>query len=528
VKWPNKPAVIVVNPDGSHTSVTFRELAEEVDRYACGLNVLGIRRGTRTILMVRPGIDFFALTFALFKIGAVTVLIDPGMGRAQLIRSLAHVEAEAFIGIPQAHVARIAHFQAFRSVEHLVTVGKRWFWGGKTLRQVRSDTWQAFTPAATAADDLAAILFTSGSTGPARGAEYTHGMFAAQVNYLQSQYGFGPDEVDLATFPLFALFDAALGMTAVIPDMDTSRPADADPKKIIAALLAHGCTHMFGSPALLDKLSRYAVRRGMRFDKLKRVMTAGAPVSAVILRRMRFIVPEDADIHTPYGATEALPVSSIECREILNDTAERTAQGAGICVGKPLPGVRVAILQHDEEPVGDWTRVRLAPVGEIGDICVQGPAVSPAYFRDDTANDLTKIADMDRFWHRMGDVGYLDHYGRLWYCGRKTHVVTSGRGRLYSTCCEGIFDQQPGVRRTALVGVGPRNGQTPVLCVEPEVGDESVPAAQLIDNLRRAARAHEMTWHIHRFLMHPGFPVDVRHNAKIFREKLAAWAEQQK
>lgn len=528
VQRPDKLAVVVAQPDGSYATLTFRQLAEEVDRYAHGFTALGISRGMRTILMVKPGIEFFALTFALFKIGAVPVLIDPGMGRTQLVACLGQIEAEAFIGIPLAHAARLLHFSAFRSVQHLVTVGRRWCWGGAALAKLRAAEWRPFTPAPTAAGDLAAILFTSGSTGPAKGAEYTHGIFDAQVRYLESFYGYSPEEVDLATFPLFALFDAALGMTAVIPDMDASRPAAADPKKIVAALLSQRCTHLFASPAILDKLSRFAIRRGMRFDHLKRVMTAGAPVPAVILRRWRFLLDDAADLHTPYGATEALPVSSIESRAILGETAERTAQGAGICVGHPLPGMRVAIIQPDDDALADWSHARLAPIGEIGEICVQGPVVTRAYFRNDEGTEMAKIPDGDRFWHRMGDVGYLDRQGRLWYCGRKNHVVTSSRGRLYSICCEGIFDQEPGVRRTALVGIGNKNAQTPVLCVELEQGEERVDAATVIENLRKRARAQEMTWHLHTFLIHPGFPTDVRHNAKIFREKLAPWAEQHK
>ena len=504
----------------TYDELTFAELADEINRYSRGLSDIGITKGMRTILMVRPSLEFFILTFALFKVGATVVLIDPGMGRKQLIKSLGEVEAEAFIGIPLAHVARVLFSKAFCTVKIKITVGRKWFWGGYTLRQIRSETGDAFPTAPTLSTDQAAIIFTSGSTGPAKGVVYEHRIFDAQVRYLESQYGYSPKEIDLPTFPLFALFDAALGMTAIIPDMDPTKPAEVDPERIISAIRDNQVSHMFGSPALLNRVSRYAEKYDIKFPTLKRVMTAGAPVPHAVLQRMRSLLPEEADIFTPYGATESLPVASIESREILGETSALTAVGRGICVGRPLEGMCVRIITISDESIETWADSLCLPQGEIGEICVKGPVVTKEYFRKKAATKLAKIADSDGIWHRMGDVGYLDEKGRLWFCGRKAHRVVTEKETMFTIPCEAIFNQHPKVYRSALVGVGAAGKQKPVLCVELEKGETQRPTAELLE----LAQRNPLTKNIETILYHPSFPVDVRHNAKIFREKLTVWA----
>src|SRR5437899_7224838 len=275
-RHPDQPAVI--HPQAG-ARLTFRQLNEECDRYAWGLSRLGVGRGTRTLLMVKPGGDFFCLTFALFKLGAVPVLIDPGMGKANLLSCIEEVAPEAFIAVPVAHAARVFFPRAFRSVKMAVTVGRRWFWGGPTLARIREATWHEFPCAPTRANDTAAILFTSGSTGTPKGVVYEHGMFAAQVRELRGFYGIQEGEVDLAPFPLFALFSIAMGVTVVIPDLDPTRPAQADPAQFVAAIQRYRLTKLFSSPAIWDLAGRYCVERQLTLPSLRRVLMAGAPVS---------------------------------------------------------------------------------------------------------------------------------------------------------------------------------------------------------------------------------------------------------
>ena len=531
-RYPDKRAVVwTVGRDASgrarYAHVTFEQLDRETDRYAHGLETVGITRGTRTIVFVPPGVDFFALVFALFKVGAVPVMIDPGVGRQQMRSCLSQVQGEAFIGVPLAHVFRTLYPGSFRSVRVAVTVGRRWFWGGLRLADIRSDPWRPYEPVPTEEHDPAAILFTSGSTGPAKGVLYEHGMFDAQVRYLHSHFGYSAEEVDLPTFPLFALFDAALGMTAVIPEMDFTRPGAVDPRKIIEPIGDHGVTHMFGSPALLDRVSRYGEAHGTALPTLKRVVTAGAPVPPVVLERMHTLLGPEAEVHTPYGATEALPVASIGSREILGETAEQTMRGAGTCVGTPMDGLDVRIIRIDDAPIADWSDDLELPAGDTGEITVSGSVVTRTYHNNPGATALAKIAHGASIRHRMGDVGYLDATGRLWFCGRKAHRVVTRAGTLFTVPCEAIFNKHPRVCRSALVGVGEAGRQLPVICIQLE--DDATGADQevLTRELLMLAVADARTRDITTVLFHPAFPVDARHNSKIVREKLAVWAAEQ-
>ena len=371
------------------------------------------------------------------------------------------------------------------------------------------------------------MLFTSGSTGVAKGAVYTHGVFAAQVESLRRTYGIEPGEVDLPTFPLFGLFGPALGMTAIIPEMDATRPAHVDPRKILDAIRFFGVTNLFGSPALIQRIGRYAEKRGQRaFPTLRRVVSAGAPVPWQAIQRFAALLAEGVQIHTPYGATEALPVCSIGSDEILRETRLRTAEGVGVCVGRPVEGMTVKIIRISDGPIPTWSDDLELPTGDIGEIGVQGSVVTASYWNRPESTALAKIADPIHggFYHRMGDLGYVDASGRIWFCGRKSQRVITKDGTLFTIPCEGVFNAHPAVSRTALVGRSRDGVVEPVLCVEREKdvltpGDEGL-RRQLLDLGAR----HAHTRSIRTILFHPSFPVDIRHNAKIFREKLAVWA----
>ncbi|MCG3128184.1 MAG: Long-chain-fatty-acid--CoA ligase [Phycisphaerae bacterium] len=512
---------------GRYERLTFRELHADSDRVAAGLREFGLTRGMRTILMVRPGADFFSLVFALFKLGAVPVVVDPGMGRNRMIDCLAEARAEAFIGVPLAQAMRIAYRRRFSDVRHVVTVGSGWSWGGTTLARLRNAAPRTPFPAADSApDETAAILFTSGSTGPAKGVVYRHRTFAAQLDALRGLFDFGDDEIDLATFPLFALFDPALGMTCVIPKMDFTRPARADPRKLFRTIHELGVTSMFASPALLDRLGRYGEAGGVRLPTLRRAVSAGAPVSPRILERFATLLSSEARVFTPYGATEALPVASINHREIGGELRAITARGGGVCVGRPAGDVDVRIIRVTDDPLPAWSDELTVAPGQIGEIAVRGSVVTREYWSRPQATAAAKIgATTGDLFHRMGDVGYFDEQGRLWMCGRKSQRVETPTGPLFPVCVEEIFNQHPRVLRTALVGVGTAPAQTPVLCVEVQPGVRWWQRGIIRRELLAIAAGHALTREIGIVLFHPRFPVDVRHNAKIFREKLARWAQ---
>jgi acyl-CoA synthetase (AMP-forming)/AMP-acid ligase II len=546
-QWPDQKAVVCpIGRDASgrvqYDQLTFRELDEDSDRLAAGLMRLGVKPGTRIVLMVRPSLEFIALTFALFKSGAVVVLIDPGMGRTNIFRCLETVEPEGFVAIPIVQAIRVLKRRAFRQAKINVTVGgRRWFWGGATYAQLlarRRDSSE-FNAVRTRADNPAAIIFTSGSTGPPKGVVYEHGMFDAQVDLLRDFYDIKPGEVDLPGFPLFALFNSAMGVTTVIPDMDPTRPAQVDPVKILEAIRDQGVTQAFGSPAIWNRVGRHCEETGKRLGTLRRVLSAGAPVPVPVIERMMAAFEQPgANIHTPYGATESLPIASISGREVLDETASRSQSGAGTCVGHLFPHVQVRIIEITEGPIATISDTRELPAGEIGEIIVQAPSTTREYFRLPEATSAAKISDgggpsqnsHPSFWHRMGDVGWRDESGRLWFCGRKAHIVEVNGRRMFTIPCEAIFNAHPRVFRSALVGVGPKPTQRPVIVVEPEPGEfpETASAQQTFrTELLELGGANPLTAGIVTVLFHRSLPVDIRHNVKIFREKLSPWAEQQ-
>lgn len=531
---PDRPAVIVPtdhDADGRrrYRSITFAELDRDSDRLARGLREMGARPGTRLALLVKPGIDFISLVFALFKAGVVTILIDPGMGRKNLLRCLHEAKPAGFVAIPLVQAVRRLLWRRFAGARLNVTVGRRWFWGGQTIDQLRGGPWSGPELARTTADDPAAIIFTTGSTGPPKGVLYRHGNFDRQVTEIRDFYGIEPGGTDLAGFPLFALFNCAMGMTTVVPDMDASRPATVDPANIVEAVRDCGVTQAFASPAVWNRVGPYCAIRGIRLPTLRRVMSAGAAVPAYVLERMKQCIAGDGEVHTPYGATEALPIASISASEVLNETAERTREGAGTCVGRRFPGIEWRIIRAVDGPIGHIEDAEALSPGEIGELIVRGPVVTREYVTRGEWNALAKIADGDdsSYWHRMGDVGYLDEQQRFWYCGRLSQRVLTERGALYTECCEAIFNQHPAVYRSALVGVGPAGRQRPVIVIEPLAEKMPLTAADrtaLVTELGDLARSNRLTESIGDFLVFSPFPVDVRHNAKIFREKLAAWA----
>jgi acyl-CoA synthetase (AMP-forming)/AMP-acid ligase II len=527
-RQPDQPALKI--PRGrtaaggiDYLSLSFAELDREVDAWCTRLTTAGVQRGDRTLLMVKQGLPLIAIAFALFKLGAVPVIIDPGMGLKSFLACVRRSQPRVLVGIPLAQVISRLFRPTFRSVQVRITASS-----SLTARQSnpigyslsaltsaensKSNLIGYFPVAEVAVDELAAILFTSGSTGMPKGVCYEHGMFEAQVRLIREHYGIQPGEVDLPILPIFALFNPALGMTTVVPEIDPRRPAAVDPAKIAQAIRQEKVTNSFGSPTLWLKVQRHCLEKNLTLPSLRRVLCAGAPVPAALWDNPTRWMPH-GELHSPYGATEALPVSSVSAAEI--DPA--TVRGA--CVGRPLPGISVKIIGLDT-PGGE---LREVPAGDTGEIIVSGPVVTKAYDALPVATAAAKISDGDRLWHRMGDSGYFDAGGRLWFCGRKVESVLTSEGRLFTEPCEQVFRAHPRATRCALIGLGDRELKRPALVAETAVRS-SKEARALARELRQLALAHPHTSAIKVFYFLPDLPVDVRHNAKIHRLALATWA----
>ncbi len=515
-----------------YATMTFADLELETSSIAAGLQQMGVVPGQRIVMLVRFGVDFIALVFALLKAGAVIVLIDPGMGRKNLARCLEETKPDGFVAIPAAQIVRMALQHRFPKAILNVTVGPRFgFLPKPTLEQLAGTPSALYEPPPITLDSPAAIIFTTGSTGPPKGVLYTHRTFNSQVDQLIEHYAIKPGGKDLSGFPLFGLFNAVMGTTTIIPDMNPTRPADVEPPRLLDAIDQWKINQAFGSPALWTAVGRYTEKTGRRVPSLNRVFSAGAPVPPEVLERMRRAMAEDGCMFTPYGATEALPVASIESREILDETAALCRQGAGTCVGKRFSGIEWKIISIDDKPLASMDQTHELPTGKVGELMVRGDVVTREYVTRCDQNAFHKVQDGDSVWHRMGDIGYLDEQERFWCCGRKSHRVRIGSRELYTEPCEAIFNNHPHVYRSALVGIGSPGDQTPVLIAEPwpeHRPTDSLNAEQFIAQLRGLGKEHKTTRDIEKILIYPKrLPTDIRHNSKIFREQLAPWAASQ-
>lgn len=531
--FPDKNAVVApkFNKRTGHydySSLTFKELEILSNKFAISLSKLGLKRGDKTLLFLRPGLDFPAMTFALFKLGVIPVFIDPGMGKKNLLKCIKESNPVGLISEKEIHFIKYFYSDAFKSVKINVTTGK-FTWGKMmAISKMKEEKIQSMTPAIFEPSDTAAILFTSGGTGTPKGVVYTHQIFEQQTNVLQELYGLTSNDIDMPGFPLFSLFTIAMGMTSCIPDMDPSKPGSCDPEKLVQNIIDQRPTFVAGSPAIWERVADYCQENNIHLNSVKYVVMFGAPVSTKLHLKFKPLLPHGTT-YTPYGATEALPVSNISGETILKNTAHLSDEGRGTCIGKPVPGIEVKIIKSTNEVIEKLSSDQILPPNTVGEIIVRGLAVTKEYLDLPDKTREAKIGDSNNtFWHRMGDVGYIDDKGYLWFCGRKTHQVETATDTLYPIPCEAIFNKHPAVKRSALVGLGIPGKQIPAIVIERKDGQYLSGKGRSIfeSELLGMAKKYPHTKDIQKIYLSRDFPVDVRHNIKIDRLKLKEEIEQ--
>ena len=505
-----------------YDTLDFGSLAARIDAYEHGLVAAGLRAAERVIMLVTPGADFLALSYAVMGRGAVPVFIDPGMGVDAVVACMREAEPSGFIGVPRAHLLRLKSGELFRSLRFSVIAGRFPPCGAMRLSDLRRPAETPPAPVAREAADPALVAFTSGATGRPKGVVFTNGMLAEQLAVFRGQFGFRGGDQDLPLLPVFSLFTAALGVGSIFPPLDPRRPLALVPAQIIRVMRDLGNQTSFGSPTLWSKLGEYCRQTGATLPQLRRVFMAGAPVSQTTIDLVRAACPQ-AESFTPYGATEALPVTIASAEELQQDPPVLAVTGEqGTPVGRAIEGVLLRVVH----PLVGPSAAPLADCPErvIGEIVVSGDTVSREYLRRPEATATSKVHEGDRVWHRMGDMGYLDATGQLYFCGRKAHVVATPDRTFHSVPVETVFNRHPRVSRTALIEVDGR----PALAVEPRSWPLAAHARQtLAVELRAIAADDPVAASIRRFYFHQSFPVDARHNAKIFRDRLGSWAASQ-
>ena len=519
-------AVVDMLPGGGTRSLSWTQLAHDVDDLAAGLRELGVKAGDRVNLLVPPGINLTTLIYACLRLGAVIVVADAGLGSQGLSRAIKGARPQFLIGIERALAgARLYNWPgvkiaaddftqstaaAKKAVLGFAATVPQLMANGRVMR-VAGNAAAFATPGA---DDDAAVLFTSGSTGPAKGVVYTHRKLAAMRDTLKATYRLEAGTALVAGFAPFALLGPALGATTVTPDMDVTAPRTLTASALASAAAAIGATVVFASPAALVNVVATAAEltaaQRQALADVGLVLSAGAPLGAPLLEKVQALAP-DAALHTPYGMTEALPVTDIDLPGI-----KAAGTGNGVCVGRAVSGAAVAIA-----PVrADGTVVPNPSVaaGVTGEILVRAPHVKARYDRLwITEQHSTSIPG----WHRTGDVGHLDAQGRLWVEGRMEHILTTAAGVRTPVAAEQSIELLPAVARAAVVGVGPAGTQAAVAIVE------TVPPARRTGLAPSAVAAQvrdAVELPLAAVLVLDVMPTDVRHNSKIDRAKLARWA----
>lgn len=532
--FPDKKAVVFpLFNEGSdkydYISLTFKELDILSNKFAIQLTTLGLKKGDKTLLFLKPSLDFSAMAFALFKLGVVPVFIDPGMGKKNLLKCIKESAPVALIAEKEIHFLKLLHPRVFKSVRMNVTNGSFLFGKMISIKNMKKEKVQSFTPTQIDPEDNAAILFTSGGTGKPKGVVYTHRIFDQQTTMLQNLYELTPNDIDMPGFPLFSLFTVAMGLTSCLPDMDPTKPGQCDPEKIIQNIKDQNPTFVAGSPAIWERVADYCLLNNITLLSIKYVVMFGAPVSVNLHRKFKLILPQGTT-YTPYGATEALPVTNISGEYILKHTAHLSDEGHGTCVGFPAPNIEIKIIKISDQVIPRYDKALELPINQVGEIIVKGVIATREYLNLPDKTSEAKIYESDQldiFWHRMGDLGFIDEQGLLWFCGRKSHMVETSKQFLYPIPIEAIFNKHPEVKRTALVGIGIPGKQTPAIVIERKDGHFISGKKRSIfeSELLAIAKKHPQAKEIQKFYLSKGFPVDVRHNIKIDRLKLKAEIE---
>lgn len=562
----NRDATALVDMSGAASSraiirthrrpvaVSWGELQEMVSAIATGLWAAGMRPGDRVSMLVPPGRDLTAALYAVLRLGAVAVVADQGLGVQGMTRAMKSARPQWIIG--QTPGLTLARAQSWPGTRFSVAVP------GPAQRRLLevSDSIYAMVERHRDASRVgpvdeqgqplplpeehqeAAVLFTSGSTGPAKGVVYTHGRLGHLVRRIRRTLGIEPGSSLLAGFAPFALLGPALGATSVSPDMDVTKPATLTARGLVEAAEAGQSTVLFASPAAL----RNVVATAGELDdaahavlaRIRLVLSAGAPVPPSLMRQVTALVP-NAEVHSPYGMTEGLLLTDIDA-----DTVQELvdAPDAGVCVGTPIETVEVAIAPL--LPDGSAEEVLLdaaAGWGVLGEVVVSAPHLKERYdalwYTDQQSKRDSLFGGGGRIWHRTNDVGHFDAAGRLWIEGRLQHVISTPDGPVAPVGPEAAVDALGPVDRCAVVGVGPAGTQAVVVCVEaavPSTRPEPRPGhrrdgrpepglapARLTEQVRRAVAPLDVA----AVLVTETIPTDIRHNSKIDRARMARWAE---
>ena len=534
-KHPNKIAFAFhQNKTNEYDEISFSELDSKSSRVAIFLSNNGFTRGMKTLVLVRPSIEFIILVYGMFKLGVVPIFppnlnLKSPNGRKQFRSILERANIDALIG--SRKILLISYLLRIRSFSNkIISMDKirSYYLDSKNNSKYIIDSDVDWS------NNSVFVKYTTGSTGPSKGVIYNHNMLHSHIKLLKSE-GINSEDIffgrsgTLIVHPL-------IGLTSVI---HTNRPIETTGEEIVEAVNRWSATACFLSPPSAINLSNYLELLNSEgftkraFPTLERLYVGGETVSSEVVKTIESHLSSDRPIkggyHLVYGATEGFPLCQNQAINILKSDS-KTKSGNGICLGKAVSGVKIRILtfRHPLEEFDNSLAVDVTGKGinSIGEISVSGPVVYTRLIAGDEkafGGPLTWARDTnDRTtWHRTGDLGYIDAEDRIWLVGRKKHRVELSNGvTLYPKQIEPILDSMFDIR-TALVN-GPNNSQAFIIVENSNQNWEI-----LVDKLKHSIPT------LCKFLKNnidfsfvqfgEAFPVDSGHQAKIRREVLSDW-----
>ena len=513
-KMPDSIAVILQSENTF--SKTFTQLLDDVVCCASLFQKRGVQKRDRSLLMVKPGYELIVCCFALLYLGAIPIIIDPGMGFRSILNCIKISKPKNLICIPLVSWFSRLFRTTFSTVGLTLTIRKDFT---KKLKVHSSFTKPKIW--VTKEKDLAAIVFTSGSTGMPKGVRYLNGNFNAQVQALKDQFGIKSGEIDLVTLPIFSLFNPALGVTSVIPNLNPRKPAMANPEILVDAILKHNTTTAFCSPVIGKKILAHCQKFDISLPKMLRVMLAGAPSPPSLITNLAKCLP-NGKVLIPYGATEALPVSFSDHNQT-KKLSSSILKGEGSNLGKPIDGVSILIMPIKNSPFPNEHEGQLNPIEndvETGEICVAGNIVTGGYDQMPGVTRDSRFIYNSKEYHRMGDLGYWDEEGNLRFLGRKAERIKTINGHIETERCEPLVNAIRGIKRCALIGIGSGEIKEPSLVVEASffcITSKN----ELLQKVQSTLAKNIPNYGIRRIFFEKKLPVDKRHNAKIHRLTLS-------
>lgn len=483
-------------------SIRYDALWKRIARFSTGLAQKGFGPGDRALVMIPMSIDLYVVLLGVLKRGGTAVFLDPWVGWRRLIDLARFAGANAWIGTAKSHIPRLFDSE-LRRIPFSISRGSSWLARDSVASIESHGADETIHPSS--AEDTALVTFTTGSSGTPKGVRRTHGILEAQHRALAAEFPAQPGDVDLCTFPVFALNNLALGVTTVIPPIDLKRIDRADPYHVMEVIRLHRVTTATASPPLFDALA--GVTSSGTLSSLRRILTGGAPVEDQQLRSWTNAFP-GTSIEVVYGSTEAEPVAHIGAVERLELAGSR-----GYTVGRIASSVRAAVVRIDRGPLeannrDEWIALQV-PHGDVGELIVTGHHVCRDYDRNPEAARENKIVDPDgTVWHRMGDTGWFDDDARFRIAGRVHSTIVRNGLMIHPQLVEQVArGEDASIRRAAAVGL-PDASMGERLAVVCESDDD------VASGVEGRLRDREITFDQLLVTSKP-LPVDPRHNSKI-------------